>query len=273
MLTVNKLQAEYAARSIGDFVTNIQELATGGFLPVSVEKLAQHRIEYGSSHEISWTGTRTSDLFISKNGEYFLAHANIENFHSDPEDIQSYHEEKEEIPYEEGYVTDIIRLDGERDVIPVEDFAHNPVAKFLFGEQVEAYAQWLKEAKIPALPIHLPNFSLTSYTYDFVRPVIIRCTDNWSGIITTNADLYDHYAYRGYSPTYAGQIEKDEVFTSEQLEVLRKFAPVEDREYSLKELETLMERTPYSSLLGAMLRFIRNGGDSNMPANYSIFTD
>ena len=153
-------------------------------------------------------------------------------------------------------------------------FSRHPTRRFRIEIYSHGYCFLYHILNNPlSLPIHLPNFSLTNYTYDFVRPVIIRCTDNWSGIITTNADLYDHYAYRGYSSTYAGQVEKDEIFTSAQLEVLRKFIPVEDREYSLKELETLMRRTPYSSLLGAMLRFIRNGGDSNMPANYSIFTD
>jgi hypothetical protein len=265
---------EYSALSLGDYKTSLGELIHHKFAPVDIEKLAEHRIDLGKFHQISWTGSRTTNLFVSIDDEFFLAKANLNSFFFDIEAldaIQKYHANWNEITYRSQYVEEKIAVPREGLNIPVKDFTTHPVSRFLFGEQTEAYADWLRTAGIPAFPILLPNFSLTSrYEDDFVRPLIMRCTDNWSGIITANADLHTDYGYRGYAKRYSGEVEPIESFSRNRLDNIAKFFPLENRTYSLPELEKLFTGSTYEDLFNPLLRNVRNGG-SNLPANFTTW--
>lgn len=275
--TVEKLRNsnEYTALAIGDYASSLQEMDKQGFAPVDIEKVAEHRIDLGVYHEISWTGTRTTDVFVHQNGEYFLAKSNPEGLLYDvdaAEHIQAYNENYREISLQQNYALEKFPISVDGETIPVEEFTTNPITKHLFGEQVEGYKEWLIKAGIPAFPIFTPNYSLVShYGKNFIRPLIIRCTDNWSGLITANSDLDTAYGFRGSATEYNGELKTIETFKREQLNYINHVVPVENRDYSLPELEDLFDKTEYRSLLNPLLRLTRNGG-TGLPANLGTFS-
>lgn len=275
-LKVEKLRTknEYTALALGNYADSIRGLIQAGFKPVNFEKAAEHRINLGIFHQIAWTGTRTTDFFVSQDDEFFLAKGNLRSLFFDPEavdTIQDYHRNWNEITFNENYVTDMIPVPVDGITIPLQEFVDNPIANFLFGAQTKAYAEWLKEAAIPAFPIVVPNFSLTSrYENDFIRPLILRCTDNWSGLITSNADLHTEYGFRGYANHYSGELKPVETFSRDRLEIVNKMVPLEDRDYTLDELEQVFRPTPFKHLFNPVLRVVRNGG-SLMPAHFGTW--
>lgn len=114
----------------------------------------------------------------------------------------------------------------------------------------------------------LPPYSLLrTYGLEFMRPLIMRCTDNWSGIITSNSDLHLDYGIRGTSKSYSKDIRKEEKFTAESLSHLRLMLNLEDREYSSPEFIHHLREQHLSDLTNALLRSVRTR--SSLPANYS----
>lgn len=273
---VEKLRSgrEYSSLSIGDYKTNITDMLENGFKPMSIAKAAEHRLDLGVFHQISWTGTRVTELFLSIDNEFYLAKANLRSLLFDPDaldSIQGYNANWNEIRFSESYITDRIKIPEDGLVIPRNDMHINPISKFLFGDLAGPYARWMAEAGIPAFPIAVPNYSLTSrYDNDFIRPLILRCTDNWSGLITANADLHHSYGYRGYATHYTGPVVEEETFTSEQLNPVRVMVPLENRKYSLRELEDAFAKSEYRALFNSVMRMVRNNGTA-LPANYNTW--
>ena len=270
---------ETTALAIGDYASQIRMLHNNGFNPISISKLAEHRINLGSNHEISWTGSRTTDMFIRQGNRYFLAHGNPNGlfFNLEAVDyIQKYNQDFREIGYNSDYIIEeeMIEIPVNGLVIPIDDIVHHPVSKFLLGEDImEEYAEWMRNIKIPALPIMVPPYSLAKYVKeDFIRPLIMRCTDNWSGIITANADLHLEYGFRGWSMDYLGDLTIQETFERNRLDLVNKLIPIEDRAYSARELEALFNDKGFGKLFLTVLRSIRNDG-SILPTNYDSFLD
>jgi hypothetical protein len=268
---------ETTALAIGDYASQIRMLTAHGFHPISVSKLAEHRLNLGSNHEISWTGSRTTDMFVKQGDRYFFAHTDPASLLFNPEAvdyIQNYNATFREITFNLHYVSEMIEVPVNGLVIPQAEISRNPISCFLFGEEnAEAYAQWMREIGIPALPIHVPNYSLTRHHLgDFIRPLIMRCTDNWSGIITANADLHTEYGFRGWSRDYQGELAPEETFERKRLDLVNRLIPLQDQPYSARELETLFKENGFRLLFLATLRSIRNDG-SIIPANYDSFLD
>lgn len=263
----------FAALAVGSHVETVELLTEKGFTPVSVESLVQQRLLLGEYHQCSWTGSRTTDLFLSRGGKYYLAHGDAESDLYSPdtaEFFQSFHEDATEIPLIDGVFTDVIEIPYHNFEIDVNQLDTHPVSRFLLGDNVEEYQEWLAGINIPFLPFMFPSYSLARhYPTDFMRPVIMRCTDNWSGIITANADLYTSYGHRGYTDIYDGVIKESEVLNPETLELFKTILNLEDSPYRLNDFVEHMNTHPYRDATGAILRVIRSGG--NIPANYTTW--
>jgi len=275
MFKIERLGTEnaFSALSINNYAGSLNELTDDGFTPVSVESLAAHRIVFGAYHEISWTGSRTTDFFVFKDGKYYLAHASFNSPRKLAliEALQNFNTNNTEIPYVKGLLGKAIEVPIEDTAIPVDELTEHPIAQFLLGEQVGPYQKWLQDAHIPIFPIALPSYSLAKNSTDFIRPLIMRCTDNWSGIITANADIQDLYGFRGVSDSWKGDVASPEQFEREYLEPVNKLVPLEDRDYTLVELEKLVSEAGYGGLLNGLLRMARNAGRHGLPANYDTF--
>jgi hypothetical protein len=264
----------FAALSIGAYASSLKKLYSEGFQPVDIARVAQQRLDLGAYHEISWTGTRTTDLFVYRDGSYFLAHGNLSSLLYDLdalEFIQAYNANYREVPYQAEYISSEIAIPEDGLVVPTSEFDTHPVIRFLFKEHAKEYKAWLMAADIPAFPILLPNYSLAqTYPENFIRPLIIRCTDNWSGIITSNADLHLPYGYRGWAEAYEGNLLAPERFERRRLDTVHKLVPLENRDYTLAELETLFINSPHAALFNPVLRTVRNDG-SLLPANFNTW--
>lgn len=265
----------YSALSINSYAESLHELNREKFTPVSVETLAATRVGLGVYHAVSWTGSRTTDFFVYKNDKYYLAHADLGSAQKRAyfDSLQSFNEQQSEIPYVKGIVGKAIEVSPEDLAIPVDDLLDSPIAKFLFRDQLQAYQQWLWSAKIPFFPVMLPPYSLARKQDDFMRPLIMRCTDNWSGIITANADLHHHYGFRGVANNWEGEVSPPEIFKREHLTALHKLVPLEDKDYLLSELELIVPAAGYGGLLNGLLRLARNAGHHSLPANYNTFSE
>lgn len=270
---------ETTALAIGDYASQIRMLHSHGFNPINIAKLTEHRINLGSNHEISWTGSRTTDMFIRQGNKYLFAHGNPEGlfFNLEAVDyIQKYNQDFREIGYNPDYIIEeeTIEIPVNGLVIPIDDIIHHPVSRFLIGNEIiEEYANWMRKIKIPALPIMVPPYSLAKYAKeDFIRPLIMRCTDNWSGIITANADLHLEYGFRGWSIDYLGDLDKEETFERNRLDLVNKLITLEDRAYTARELEVLFSNKGFEELFLTVLRSIRNDG-SILPTNYDSFLE
>jgi hypothetical protein len=275
MFKIEKLGDEnsFSALSINNYAGSLNELIDDEFTPVSVETLAEHRIVFGAYHEISWTGSRTTDFFVFKDGKYYLAHASFNTPRKLAliEALQNFNENNTEIPYVKGLLGKAIEVPIEDTAVPVDELHEHPITQFLFGKQVKPYQKWLQDAHIPVFPIALPSYSLAKHSTDFIRPIIMRCTDNWSGIITANADIQDLYGFRGTSDNWKGKVAPPEQFKREYLEPVNKIVSLEDRDYTLVELEKLVSGAGYGGLLNGLLRMARNAGRHGLPANYDTF--
>lgn len=275
MFKIEKAGDRYSALSINNYVGSLHELNKSGFTPVNMELLAEQRISLGAYHEISWTGSRTTDFFVQKEGRYYLAHANLTTPKARAliESLQDFNENQTEMPYIPGLLGKAIEVPLEDQAIPVENFDTNEVANFLFGKQTEAYKQWLQDVHIPLFPISLPPYSLSRRQGDFIRPLILRCTDNWSGIIAANADTHLLYGFRGVKDTWTGEVVPEETFRREVLEPVHKLVGLENRDYSLKELQEVLSSHGYTSLMNGLLRLTRNAGQHGLPADHSTFNN
>lgn len=273
MFKIEKAGDLYSALSINNYVGSLHELNQSGFTPVNMESLAKQRISLGAYHEISWTGSRTTDFFVHKDGRYYLAHAKLTTPRSRAllESLQDFNENQTEMPYIPGLLGKAIEVPMEDIAIPVESFDTNEVAVFLFGEQVTAYKKWLQDVHIPFFPISFPPYSLTRRQDDFIRPLILRCTDNWSGIITANADTHLLYGFRGTKEVWEGEVVPEEMFRREVLEPVHKLVGLEDRDYSLNEIQQVLASQGYTSLMNGLLRLARNAGRHGLPADHSTF--
>jgi hypothetical protein len=121
------------------------------------------------------------------------------------------------------------------------------------------------------LPISLPPLSLTRfYPTPFIRPLIIRCTDNWGGIVADGA-LHQPYGQRATALSVhdEGIVESGETFAPERLELLRDVFKLDSRSYSLSELEQAAVENGYSDAFGFFLRLIRGG--SSLPVSHETF--
>lgn len=265
----------YSGLSIGSYAENIQALNAEGFTPASIKEIARHRIALGIFHEISWTGTRTTDLFVYKDDTYYLAHGDLRSLLFDSEasqHVENYNINHKEVAYFDGYIKDAVEIPVEGVHIHRNELHEHEVGKFLFGDLAGPYARFLAHASIPVLSIIPPSYTLASnYPEDFVRPLILRCTDNWSGIITANADLYTEYGFRGFAKEYSGpHLSQEETFSPEQLEILKPFVTLQPgRPYGLSELLDEFRSSPYKTLFNPLLRFMRNG--AMLPASYDTW--
>lgn len=273
MFKIEKAGEKYSALSIHNYVGSLYELNQSGFIPVSMESLAEQRISLGAYHEISWTGSRTTDFFVQKEERYYLAHANLTTPKSRAlmESLQDFNENQTEMPYIPGLLGKAIEVPMEDVAVPVEDFDTNEIVQFLFGNQTLAYKQWLQELHIPFFPISLPPYSLARRQDDFIRPLILRCTDNWSGIITANADTHLMYGFRGVKDNWKGEVVPEETFKRAVLEPVHKLVGLEDRDYSLSEIQQVLAGQGYTSLMNGLLRLARNAGQHGLPADHSTF--
>lgn len=258
----------YTGLSIDSITGNMAEFAETGMKPLDVSGIAGHRLLTSPYHQMAWTGSRTTDMFLCMGGKYYLAHTKIFTA-AHAAVFEKAHTNGVEMPLSKKILSKAIEIKSDSMDLYVRGFESNPVAQFLFGEHTAEYAKWLDELKIPALPILLPPKTLTAhYPGDFMRPLIIRCTDNWSGIITSNTDLQHSYGFRGRSDTAGGPVKPEETFSAEALAQFRTLLPLQEgRNYGLNEITELARSEGLFGLLNPVLRLIRSKG-SNLPANF-----
>lgn len=238
---------------------------------LSTEQLAAQRLELGPYHQISWTGSRVTDSYLYWEHCSFLCRdRNISPLYDSFS--AEHHFLGEEMPFD-GYVDghDFIMIPSEDFDLPTDGLRENEIARFLLGEQVESYAAWLEDCKIPALPVTLPPRSLLRlHTEAFIRPLVMRCTDNWSGLVAAS-DLHHPYGVRSWLPSLpaGGALEPEEVFSKLDLEPLRIFLALDHRAYTLRELEAYLRSIDLLNVLGPVLRLLRGG--STLPVSHQTF--
>lgn len=259
----------YTGLSINSLSGNIADFEADGMTPLSVAGVAGHRLQTSPFHQMAWTGSRTTDMFLCMGGKYYLAHTKALSLEHALV-FEKAHANGVEIPLSKKILSKAIEIKTDSLDLYIREFPTNPIAKFLFGEHTEAYANWLQELKIPALPILLPPKTLTAhYPGDFMRPLIIRCTDNWSGLITSNTDLHESYGFRGHAEKVSSPVKSEETYSAETLAQFKTLLPVQEgRNYGLNELTELARAEDVLGLLNPVLRFIRAKG-SILPANFS----
>lgn len=274
--TVEELPGSNAhtALVVGTHAEAVTCLHENRFVPVDVRGLAQQRLALGPYHQVAWTGSRTTDLLLVDGPDMYLAHTHPDTdlFASDTGGLLAgFHEDGNEIPLDADAITDSLLIPSTNFEIPVEDLTSHPVSRFLFGDLTADYQQWLTDISITHLPFMLPSASLAQhYPHPFMRPLIMRCTDNWSGIITTNADLHTAYGYRATVTEWAGPTQDAERFTAHQLaEMTGLLGLVPDRDYSLVELQAAAADAGRTPVLGTALRLLRGGSD--LPASHATF--
>lgn len=258
----------YTGLSINSLTGNMADFAATGMKPLDVSGVAGHRLQNSPFHQMAWTGSRTTDMFLCMGGKYFLAHT--KSFTANHAAVfQKAHSNGVEMPLSRKIISKAIEIKSDSLDLYVRGFENNPVARFLFGEHTENYAKWLDELKIPAVPILLPPKTLTAhYPGDFMRPLIIRCTDNWSGIITSNTDLQHSYGFRGHSEKAGGPVKPEETFSADSLVPYKSLLPLQEgRNYGLNEITELARAEGILGLLNPVLRLIRTKG-STLPANF-----
>lgn len=258
----------YTGLSINSLTGNMADFAATGMTPLDVSGVAGHRLQTSPFHQMAWTGSRTTDMFLCMGGKYYLAHTKAFTA-SHAAVFEKAHINGVEMPLSKKIISKAIEVKTDSLDLYVNTFEKNPVARFLFGENTEAYAKWLDELRIPALPILLPPKTLTAhYPGDFMRPLIIRCTDNWSGIITSNTDLHHSYGFRGQAATAPGPVRPEETFSAASLVPYKSLLPLQEgRNYGLNEITELARAEGILGLLNPILRLIRNNG-STLPANF-----
>lgn len=276
MFKVEKIASsgQFAALSINSYGESLQELFDDGFSPVSVSSLAELRMDLGAYHEVSWTGSRTTDFFIYNQGKYYLAHTKPFDLRNIAvlRQLTSFNETSFEMPFMKDLLLNAVEIPTEDIAIPLNSFTSHPVTSYLFGDTKERYAEWLKAEGIPVFPLALPPYSLVRNGGSFMRPLIMRCTDNWSGIITANADSHSLYGFRGRAANYSKEFLSEESIEREYLDGFTKFISLEDRDYTVNELHSLTVDSEYSALFNPLMRFARNKKRSTIPASYDTFS-
>lgn len=259
--------------AVGTHRQAVAMLSERGFDPLSVRDLAAHRLVLGPYHQISWTGSRTTDLLLVDGDQMWLAHGHADGdlFQADTAPLyEGFHADGNEIPLDEDAFEESIAIPSTNFDIPVEELTEHPVAQFLLGDLAEDYQEWLRSISITHLPFMVPPLSLARhYPHPFMRPLIMRCTDNWSGLITVNADLYNAYGYRAVSDDWDGPTQPEETFTPATLRAVRDLLDLEDRSYTLSEMVKAAGKVGHLQSLGTALRVIR--GSSDLPASHATF--
>lgn len=260
----------YSGLIVGDFAETIQTMNTHGLKISSVADYAYQRTLLGPYHKASWTGARTSDWFCYINDEYYLAHAHPDN----PLTLEfayamaATNSNDFEMSLTKEFIGKAIKIPSRNFEIPVESFDKHPVAKFLFGEHTEVYGSWLKDIGIPCLPFMFPSKSLLrAYPQSFMRPLILRCTDNWSGIITADCDMHVDYGTRASTNQWMGEVSAEEAFTSEKLGAFIQIFNLEDKGYTASELDSALKLQGLGKVTNSVLRVLRN--QSSIPGNYN----
>lgn len=248
-------------------------LANEDITALSTSEFAALRCELGPYHQVSWTGSRLTDSLLWWEEHFVLWRSGLESSLYSPHAAHS-HLAQDEIftnvfPDGENFI--LLEQDQSFD-IPVQDLPHHPVSRFLLGETVDAYRAFLEDCAITHMPIVLPPLSLVKHVgQNFVRPLVMRCTDNWSGLISIN-DLHLPYGTRVRAhvlPPNATELV-EETFKQEQLSPWAQMLKLEPRDYTLSALESHVRRVELKFLLSPVLRQLRGGAD--LPANYATFT-
>ena len=269
---VEKLAACYSGLFVGTLSWALTEVQRLGFSFDSLEQIAQKRMELGPYHQISWTGTRTTASLIAYGSDYALTTDRLVSPLNASASAE-IHAMGEEVPFVHSSIRTTVYVPSESFDIPAGELATSEIGKLLFGEAASAYGEWLQAASIKALPVDLPPISLAKhYPGPFIRPLIIRCTDNWSGIVA-DGTLHHPYGFRATAQTIGHEVTvaAEETFTPGRLELLADILQLEERSYSLSELEEKTNDLGYGNAFGVMLRLIR--GESQLPVNYGTFME
>lgn len=259
----------FTGLSINSLSGNIADFEAEGMSPLSIAGVAGHRLQTSPFHQMAWTGSRTTDMFLCMGGKYYLAHTKSFTLEHALM-FEKAHANGVEMPLSKKMLSKAIEIKTDSLDLFVRDFAKNPIARFLFGENTETYGKWLEELRIPALPILLPPKTLTAhYPGDFMRPIIIRCTDNWSGLITSNTDSHQSYGFRGHAEKVESPVKSEETYSADTLSQFKSLLPLQEgRDYGLNELTELARKENILGLLNPILRLIRSKG-SILPANFT----
>lgn len=263
----------YWCSNYGFLKESVEWMDANNFIPMSAKKLAEVRLHVGPYAHESWTGTLVTEHIGFEGSKCWL----IESQYSFDEPVRSMeiHADHQEIPWNgEGKRVELDSTTELLEVIGVSEMSEHPITKYLFGSQTEAYADMLLEQKIDRFPVALPPQSLRKHSKPFMRPVIIRCLDNWSGLITANADLHKPYGHRGWASAWAGDVTlSQEVWSRAEIKRLMQDWDVDVSELldlpdfvSVAELEKLFSKAGIEQVFALVLRVLRAG--SPLPVNY-----
>jgi hypothetical protein len=205
----------------GLFGEMVEKFSIRNFKLISLEENAWLRVVKGKYAPESWTGNyvRAGFLHIPNKGVYLVKDSPInDRFANATTANRLGHEFHISFAEAEELAKVSVRIPYNLKEIPVAQLSRNPVSKFAFGNAVKAYANFLRDAGVERFPIWiLPRGIVDSQSQPFVRQVILRCMDNWSGLIG-GADLHLPYGVRFTSSIYRGKTnDRDEVYSADQI--------------------------------------------------------
>ena len=210
-----------------EFCESVKKFTRRGFRLISLEENAWLRVFKGRYSPESWTGNylREGFLYIPDSGVFLVKNSPINDRPLDAAIANRLgHEHHVTFAEAKKITKDSVKIPHDLQEIPVAQFKRNPISRFAFGNALEAYAEFLREANIEKLPIWtLPKGLVDAQPRPFVRQAILRCLDNWSGLVGSHADLHLPYGVRFVSSIYKGKTDdRDEVYSSSQIvEALR----------------------------------------------------
>jgi hypothetical protein len=210
------------AISFGVFEELVPQFSLRGFKLISLEENAWLRISRGKYSPECWTGNflREGFMYIPGRGAYLIRHSPINDNLKTSRMANSlgseYHVTLKE---SERHLKNAVQIPYDLKEIKVSDFETNSITQFAFGSAVSEYANFLKDANVDKLPIWLlPEGLVDGQSQPFIRQAILRCMDNWSGLIGSHADLHLPYGVRFSSSKYKGKVDDhSEVYSVEEI--------------------------------------------------------
>jgi hypothetical protein len=152
----------------GAFDKSKEFLETKGYAVASIQKIAKARIEQGKDAEVSRNSgwTKEGFVYVLKDNEFRLTlNSPIMANTKDATNATDSHRSGKEFyltPKQlERAIADSVKVSGEP--VPTNRFGENEAIVFIFKKTAQKYGEFLEEAGIKEMPVHLPTIQEKSF--------------------------------------------------------------------------------------------------------------
>ncbi len=214
-----------SAYAIAPFDKAKAALEAEGYDIVSLPVNAQLRMQQGKDADVSTKGNyvREGPLYIKGRGNFLVRHSPI--LESAKEAAEAHRRRGEFYPTQEQTekaLEDSVRFPESNIEIPTNRFGEEELTAWAFGEQAKPYGEFLREAKIKAMPVWVVDKSYVSEQQEpFVKQLWFANLDSRSGLFGYYRGLGCHGGVRGVremkSAEGAAKITAGELYTPNQI--------------------------------------------------------